>query len=54
MTICDYETLGLYAATYEKDRYAIRHVPKDWPFKVYWSHGECPREELEQLLHDST
>jgi hypothetical protein len=51
MTICDYETLGLYAAKFEADRYAIRHVPKEWPFKVYWSHGGCPTTELERLLH---
>jgi hypothetical protein len=46
MTICDYETLGLYAAKFEPDRYAIFPVSyaKDWPFKVYWSHGQFPSE----------
>jgi hypothetical protein len=45
MTICDYETLGLYAATYEAHRYAVRPVPKEaWPFRVYWSHGSFPSE----------
>jgi hypothetical protein len=44
MTLCDYETLGLYAATYEPYRYAIRPVPDKWPFKVYWSHGDFPAE----------
>jgi hypothetical protein len=44
MKLCDYETLGLYAAAFESHRYAIRPVPADWPFKVYWSHGEFPRE----------
>lgn len=49
MTICDYETLGLYAASFESDRYAIRPVPKEWPFKVFWSHGDFP-PELGHLL----
>lgn len=49
MTICDYETLGLYAATFEKHLYSIRPVPKEWPFKVYWSHGAFP-EELGKML----
>jgi hypothetical protein len=50
MTVCDYETLGLYAATQEEDRYAVRSVQGyDCPFKVYWSHGPFP-QELGELL----
>jgi hypothetical protein len=44
MTLCDYETLGLYAANFEPDRYAIRPAPAEWPVKVYWSHGPFPAE----------
>lgn len=51
MTICDYETLGLYAATFEKHLYAVRPVPKEeWPFRVYWSHGPLPPELGELIL----
>jgi hypothetical protein len=49
MTLCDYETLGLYAATFESIRYAVRPVPKEWPFKVYWSHGPLP-DELGKMI----
>jgi hypothetical protein len=49
MKLCDYETLGLYAAVFESHRYALRPVPADWPFKVYWSHGPFP-PELGELL----
>jgi hypothetical protein len=39
---CDYEALGLYAAKFESQRYAlVRHVKGGhWPFRVYWSHGD--------------
>jgi hypothetical protein len=52
MTLCDYETLGLFAATFEPTRYAVRPVVKDWPFKVFWSHGEFP-QEIDTLLHSA-
>jgi hypothetical protein len=50
MTLCDYETLGLYAATFEPDRYAIRQAPANWPFRVCWTYGPMP-QEIDQLLH---
>jgi hypothetical protein len=56
MTICDYETLGLYAAKFEPDRYSVIPVPlvSELPFKVYWSHGEFPQAELDALIHDQS
>lgn len=54
MRLCDYETLGLYAASQEASRYVLKPaVGKDWPFKVYWSHGGCTPElqgQFETLL----
>jgi hypothetical protein len=49
MRLCDYETIGLYAATFEPDRYAIRSAPANWPIRVCWSHGPFP-QEIDQLL----
>jgi hypothetical protein len=42
MKLADFEALGLCAAKLEPDRYSFRHNedrPKDWPFKLFWSHG---------------
>lgn len=49
MPLCDYETLGLYAATFEPEYYAIRPAPAEWPVRVCWSHGPFP-QEIDQLL----
>ena len=56
MKLADFEALGLCAAKLEPDRYNFRHNkerPKDWPFKLYWSHGGLSAEiqaDLDNLL----
>jgi hypothetical protein len=56
MKLADFEALGLCAAKLEPDRYSFRHNkdrPKDWPFKLYWSHGGLTDElqaEFNELL----
>lgn len=57
MKLADFEALGLTAAQIEPhDRYLLRHSsnrPKDWPFKLYWSHGGLTKEiqaELDAIL----
>ena len=57
MKLADFEALGLTAAQLEpRDRYRFRHSsnrPKDWPFKLYWSHGGLTpevRAELDAIL----
>lgn len=52
MKLADFEALGLTAATFEPDRYIFRHNrdrPKDWPFKLYWSHGGLTPEIQAEL-----
>jgi len=52
MTIADYEALNLYAVKKEPDRYFLRSNasrPLDWPFRLYWSHGDWS-PEVEQFL----
>jgi hypothetical protein len=41
MRFADYEALGLYAAKFQADRYAVKRRPlhKDWPWRLFWSHG---------------
>ena len=51
----DYEGLGLTAAQLEPDRYLFRHNrdrPRDWPWKLYWSHGGLT-PEIEKVLISS-
>jgi hypothetical protein len=56
MKLADFEALGLTAAAFESDCYIFRHNkdrPKDWPWKLYWSHGGLTpeiRAELDALL----
>jgi hypothetical protein len=56
MKLADFEALGLCAAKLEPNRYTFRHNkdrPKNWPFKLYWSHGGLSAEiqaELDALL----
>jgi hypothetical protein len=56
MKLADFEALGLCAAKVEPDRYNFRHNrdrPKNWPFKLYWSHGGLTDEikgDLDSLL----
>ena len=40
MTLCDMQTLGIYASLYEPHRYSIRQRNKstDSPIKQFWSH----------------
>jgi hypothetical protein len=43
VTFADYEALNLYAVKFEPDRYFIRATqdrPADWPWRLYWSHGD--------------
>jgi hypothetical protein len=39
---CDFESLGLYGAKFQADRYHLVHHPRGlhWPFRTYWSHGD--------------
>jgi uncharacterized protein DUF6492 len=41
MLYSDYNALSLYAAKYQPSRYTVRPRPsfKNWPFRLYWSHG---------------
>lgn len=55
MKFCDYEALGLYAATFQPESYVLRHWESDEPslFRVYWSHGDWSptlRAQLDSLL----
>jgi hypothetical protein len=43
MKLADYEALGLYAAKYQSDKYALRSCherPVPWPWRLYWSRGD--------------
>ena len=47
VTFADYECLNLYAAKFEPDRYFLRsnkERPADWPWRLYWSHGQWSPE----------
>ena len=52
VTFADYEALNLHAVKFEADRYHLRsnaERPKDWPFRLYWSHGDWS-PEVEKFL----
>lgn len=47
VTFADYEALNLYAVKFQADRYFLRantERPRDWPFMLYWSHGQWSLE----------
>jgi hypothetical protein len=47
MTFADFEALNLYAAKFQPDRYSLRPLqerPKNWPFRLFWSHGDWTPE----------
>lgn len=52
----DYEAMNLYASTFERDRYFLRHrreQPAPWPWRLYWSRGDWSAElqaEFERRL----
>jgi hypothetical protein len=50
--LADFEALGLVAAKLEPERYLFRHNsdrPKDWPWRLYWSHGGLTPEIKAEL-----
>jgi hypothetical protein len=52
---CDYEALGLYAARFQPERYALVHHERGRhePFRIYWSHGDWTpalQRKLDDLL----
>lgn len=52
VTFADYEALNLYAVKFQPERYFVRansERPADWPFKLYWSHGQWS-PEVERFL----
>jgi len=53
MKFAEHDCLNLYGVTFQPERYHLRHTkdrPADWPFRLYWSHGDWS-EELVQLLN---
>jgi hypothetical protein len=52
VTFADYEALNLYAVKFETERYFLRsnaERPLDWPWRLYWSHGDWS-PEVERFL----
>lgn len=50
----EHEALSLYAATYQAERYVVKHRPnRNWAFQLFWSHGWNPHIEnqLQAALH---
>jgi hypothetical protein len=52
---CDYEAMGLFAAKFQSERYALIHHEQGihYPFRIYWSHGDWTaalRSKLDSLL----
>ena len=53
MKLADFEALGLCAAKLEPNRYHFRQNnarPLDWPFQLYWSHGDWSPEVERHLI----
>ena len=47
VTFADYEALNLYAIKFQPERYFLRmnsDRPANWPFRLYWSHGDWSPE----------
>jgi hypothetical protein len=43
MKFSEHECLNLYASKFQPERYHLRHAkeqPTDWPWRLYWSHGD--------------
>jgi hypothetical protein len=52
VTFADYEALNLYGAKFQSERYFVRPNnarPLDWPWRLYWSHGDWS-PEVERFL----
>jgi hypothetical protein len=52
VTFADYEALNLTAIAFEPERYHLRanaERPLNWPFRLYWSHGDWS-PKVEQYL----
>jgi hypothetical protein len=52
VTFADYEALNLYGVKFQAERYFLRansERPANWPFRLYWSHGDWS-PEVERFL----
>jgi len=56
MKFAEHHCLNLYAVRFQPKRYHLRHTkdrPADWPFRLYWSHGDWSaglKTHIESLL----